>query len=135
MPNTDLTPLDTEEIKKADRTKKSKQLLNAYDVACEGHELEHYKQLLRDHEQALAEEKEEQEKRAQEKQEKKDKKAKRQSKSNDTVEDGDDDAEMEDAPDQVAEDGETPKQKKGTKKRKKEADSEGETAKVCLVWS
>ena len=134
MPNTDLTPLDTEEIKKADRTKKSKQLLNAYDVAGEGHKLEHYKQLLRDHEQALAEEKEEQEKRAQEKQEKKEKKAKRQSKSNVIDEDGEDDAEMEDAPENVVEDGETPKQKKANKKRKKEADSEGEINKVCLVW-
>jgi len=134
MPNTDLTPLDTEEIKNADRSKKSKQLLNAYDVAAEGHELEHYKQLLRDHEQALAEEKEEEEKRAQDKKEKKDKKAKRQSKSNDTAGDGEDDADMEDAPEDAAEDGETPKAKKATKKRKKEADSEGETTKVRFDW-
>lgn len=132
IPNVDLTPLDTDEIKSADKSKKSKQLLKAYEVAGEGHDLDYFKDLLREHEKAVAEEKEEQEKRAQEKREKKEKKVKRQSKSKDTVEDGDDDVEMEDGPEEDAEDGATAKPKKATKKRKKEADSEGETPKVSF---
>lgn len=135
LPNTDLTPLDTEDIKNADKSKKSKQLLGAYQVAGEGHDLSYYKQLLRDHEKALAEDIEENERRAQEKQEKKEKKAKRQSKSKGTVEEGEEDAEMEDAPEDVATDGEAVKTKKVSKKRKKDVESEGEAAKVSTINS
>lgn len=115
-----------------DKAKKTKALVSAYEVASEGHDLEYFKELIRDYEKILQEDKENQEKVAQEKQDKKDKKAKRQSKGKDTVEDAEDDVEMEDAPEE-APNGDGAQPKKATKKRKKDAESEGEAPKVSLL--
>lgn len=94
--------------------------MGAYKVASDGHDLQHFKNLLADHQTALEQEIEERE--AQEaakaaaKAEKEAKKAKRKSKGADT--------DMEDADD-----------KKSSKKRKKDAETDGEADKVSILAS
>ncbi|OJD29440.1 pwwp domain-containing protein [Diplodia corticola] len=117
--NTDLTRLDLDEVKKAvennDQGKKAKNLWEAWKVAAEGQSLAYFKQLLMDHEKAMAEDAEERAAKEAEKAEKAAKKGKRKSKA------GDEDVEMEDA----AGSSDTAS-KKSAKKRKNDADADDE---------
>ncbi|CBX95630.1 hypothetical protein IAQ61_004455 [Plenodomus lingam] len=120
--NTELLDFDIEEVKKdvesGKQGKKNKALWEAYQVAAEGHDLNHFKQLLDAHESALQEETAKLEEKEQLKKEKAEKATKRKS----TAAAGSEDVEMEDAGD-----GATPStKKKSTKKRKKTDESDGE---------
>jgi len=116
--NTDLLPLDIDEVKRAvqnnESAGKNKALWSAYEVAAEEHDLDHFKSMLADHENTLIELRKEEEEKEAKKVEAAEKKAKRKS-----IAAVDADTEMEDAP---AED--APKKAKTTKKRK--AEKEGE---------
>lgn len=94
---------------------KSKPLIEAYKVASEGHDIEHYKSLLREHERALQEDAEAKEEAARAKLEKAEKKNKRKSVDASQV-----DVEMEDigSADDAA--------KSSSKKRKKTTESDAE---------
>ncbi|KAK8164419.1 hypothetical protein IWX90DRAFT_416191 [Phyllosticta citrichinensis] len=129
--NTDLMPLDMDDVKKQvasdEQGKRSKALWEAWQVTSENHDLDYFKNLLMDHEKAVAKDAEERaakeaEKAAKEaeKAEKAAKKDKRKSKASA----GDEDVKMDDD----AVDAETPA-KKTSKKRKKEAESEVDTPK------
>lgn len=127
--NTELTRLDLEDVKRAvdnnDQGKKAKNLWEAWKVASEGHTLEYFKQLLMDHEKAMAEDAQERAAKEAEKAEKAEKaakKARRKSKG------GDDDVEMEDAAGSS-----DSASKKSAKKRKN--DAEGNDEKVSSWWS
>ena len=126
--NTDLQPLDVEEVRKeveADKQgKKSKALWEAYKIAAEGHDLQWFKSMLEDHEKALQADVEEKLAAEAKKQEKKEK-GKRKSVPAATEEP--DDVEMDDAPE---EEEDTTKKAKGSKKRKKSDESEGESEKA-----
>lgn len=123
MVNTALTRLDKEELEGAKTAKMSKALQEAYEIAKEDHDLDYFKKMLADYQQAAKEAEEERlqkeaekEAAAAEKKEKAEKakaeKATKKSRKSNAGLDGD---EMDvDA---------TPK---SSKKRKKEADSEGE---------
>ncbi|KAF2132709.1 hypothetical protein P153DRAFT_382328 [Dothidotthia symphoricarpi CBS 119687] len=123
--NTELLTFDIEEVKKdvesGNQAKKNKALWQAYQTAAEGHDLEHFKQMLSAHEAAMAEDIAQQETKEQEK---KEKAAKRKSQPAGES----DDVDMEDAGDDAA-----PSAKKGkakaTKKRKKDEESDGENEK------
>lgn len=115
IPNTDLAPLSPEDCKAVPPQKKTKALIAAYEVAAEGHDLQHFKSLLADHARALEEDEEAREAAAAEKAAKAESKKKRKSE----VKAVDEDTEMADA------DAEAPA-KKSSKKRKKEADSDDE---------
>jgi hypothetical protein len=119
IPNTDLTPLDPASCKDVPEKGKSKQLLAAYAVAAEGHDLQYFKDLLADHQRALQQELEEQEAQQAAKEAAKAKKNKR--KSMDVADDLED-IDMEDA--------DEPKKPKSSKKRKKDAETDGEAEKV-----
>jgi len=127
MPNVDLRPLDTEELKNETQGKKSKQLWGAYQVAAEGHDLQHFKDVLATHEEELREDAAAAEAAAEEKAAKaaakKSGKKSKASADEDTVMEDD-----EDAADEEEEEG--GKKAKASKKRKKDAESEGEGAKV-----
>lgn len=123
IPNTCLTPTDAEYCKNVTEKGKSKQLLLAYAVAAEGHDLEHFKSLLSDHQRAMQQEIEEQEAKAAAKAEKEAKKNKRKSME---IADDAEDVEMEDADDA--------KKPKSSKKRKKDAPEE-EADKVGFSFS
>jgi regulator of protease activity HflC (stomatin/prohibitin superfamily) len=131
--NTGLTPLDPEECNSKPSGKMTKALQEAYSIATEGHDIDHFKKILADHQEEIArleadaqKKQEEAEAKAAAKAEKDakakdgaaDKKKKNNRKSTSKVND-EDDVEMEDA--------EAPK---SSKKRKKEADSDGEGPKV-----
>jgi chromatin remodeling complex protein RSC6 len=120
--------LDIDAVKKEVATgntlKKKKALWEAFEIAAQEHDLQHFKDVLNEHEKAMAADVEERAAVEVKKQETKEKKKR---KSLATVED--DDVDMEDAED---DDGETPAKKKQTKKRKKTDESEGEGEKVCL---
>ncbi|KAF2146806.1 uncharacterized protein K452DRAFT_294341 [Aplosporella prunicola CBS 121167] len=129
--NTDLAPLDMEDVKRAvandEQGKKSKALWDAWKVTAEGYTLEHFKEVLMEHEKALAKELESKAQKEAEKAEKaaekekaaKTPKNKRKSKGGAAA---DEDVEMEDA-------GNETDTKKSNKKRKKDTDSEAEGAK------
>jgi hypothetical protein len=123
--NTELQPFDLETVKQeveAGNTKKLKKpLWEAYEIAAEGHDLDYFKDILSKHEKAMQEDAEEKAAAEAKKQAKKEKATKRKS----TAADESDDVEMED----VGEDGEGAAKKKPSKKRKKDADSDGETEK------
>jgi hypothetical protein len=121
--NTEMFPFDIEEVKKdvesGNQGKKSKQLWEAYQIAAEGHDLAHFKDMLAAHESAMQEDVEQKE---QKKKEKAEKSAKRKS----TAPDDSEDVEMGEAGDDA-----TPAKKaKVSKKRKKDDQSDGETEKV-----
>lgn len=117
IPNTDLTPLDPEQCKDVSEKGKAKSLIEAYKVAAEGHDLAHFKEMLRLHVQAMQEDERLREQREAEKAAKAEKKKR---KSEVKV---DDDVEMEDVE-------EAPK--KPSKKRKKDVESDDdEPEKVC----
>lgn len=133
-PNVDLKPLDFAEVDNAEQGKKTKQLWGAYELCRERHGLQHFKDLLAEHEEAMREEAAEIEKMEAEnvaKAEKAEKKAKRKSKAADEV--VDEDIAMEDG--DVEEEADAPAKKaKASKKRKKDAESDGEAAKVsCAI--
>ncbi|KAL8937549.1 MAG: hypothetical protein Q9211_003634, partial [Gyalolechia sp. 1 TL-2023] len=115
MPNTDLAPLDPTGIDPDDTKGKTKPLAAAYAKASEGNDLQHFKDMLADHQLAV---KEEQEAQA-ERDAKKVAKTKRKSVDATAAAADDDEDKME-----IDEDEEAPKPK--SKKRKKEADSDGE---------
>jgi hypothetical protein len=129
IPNTDLSPLDPEQCKDVSEKGKQKQLIAAYKVAAEGHDLQYFKNLLADHQRAIQQEAEEREAAAAEKAAlkaqkeaakeaaKEEKKKKRKSVAAET-----EDVEMADA-----EEGD---KKAKTKKRKKDAGSDVEDEKV-----
>ena len=108
-----MTPIDPESCKNVSEKSKSKVLLQAYAVAAEGHDLDHFKTLLADHQRALDQEIEEQEAKAAAKAEKDAKKNKR--KSMDIVDEDAEDVEMGDADDAKKSKGSTKKRKKDTK--------------------
>ncbi|KAL8781588.1 MAG: hypothetical protein Q9213_005938 [Squamulea squamosa] len=114
MPNTDLSPLDTAAIDPTDTKGKSKPLAAAYAKASEENDLQHYKDMLADHQKAVEEEQLAQA----ERDAKKSAKAKRKS-ADVSATPADDDDEMD-----VDEEEEEPKPK--SKKRKKEAESDEE---------
>ncbi|KAK7729542.1 hypothetical protein SLS57_002030 [Botryosphaeria dothidea] len=118
--NTDLTRLSLDEVRAAvekdEQGKKAKNLWEAWKVAAEGHDLEYFKQLLMDHEKAMAEDAEERAAKEAEKAEKAAKKAKRKSKGGE-----EEDVEMEDAAGSS-----DSTSKKSAKKRKKDADAEAD---------
>jgi hypothetical protein len=126
--NTELLTFDLEDVKKdvesGNQAKKNKALWEAYQIAAEGHDLAHFKQVLSSHEVAMQEDLEQRE---QKEQDKKEKSAKRKSKAAADSEDVD----MEDA----GNDATTPaaKKAKATKKRKKGDESDGENEKVRLT--
>lgn len=115
----DLKPITPEECKDVPEKGKSKLLKSAYDVASDGHDLQHFKVILADHQNALQQEIEAKEAKAAAKAEKQAKKNKR--KSTDVVEE--EDVDMEDAD-------EGAKKPKSSKKRKKSVEADGETSKV-----
>ncbi|KAL9108872.1 MAG: hypothetical protein Q9227_006403 [Pyrenula ochraceoflavens] len=119
IPNTELSPLDPDhcrEVAEKGEKGKTKALLAAYKVASEGHELQHFKDMLSDHQKAMQEDLERKEAKEAEKAAREEKKKKRKSTATEDVE-------MEDADG----DGATPKAK-GSKKRKN-ADSDIESEK------
>ncbi|KAK2745072.1 hypothetical protein FQN55_006429 [Onygenales sp. PD_40] len=113
IPNTDLTPLDPESCKDVSEKGKSKSLVGAYQVAAEGHDLQYFKDMLRDHAQALLQDQQEREARAAEKAAKQEKKKR---KSMDVA----DEQEMAEA---------GAEKRKSAKKRKKDAGSDVESDK------
>ncbi|KAK6364884.1 hypothetical protein LTS17_011788 [Exophiala oligosperma] len=111
--NTDLTPLNPEDCKDVPEKGKSKNLLAAYQVASEGHDIDFFKNMLNEHNAALQADIDAKEAREAEKAAKADKKKRKSEAKVDTdVEMGDAEA----AP------------KKSSKKRKKEADSDDEAS-------
>lgn len=124
LPNTELTNLDPEECKDVSEKGKTKSLIQAYHVAAEGHGLEHFKNMLLDHQKAMQEDQEQREAREAAKAEKAERAEKKKRKSE--LAEEDQDVEMEDA----EEEGKS-EQKKSAKKRKKEPESEGDDDKVC----
>lgn len=129
--NTGLTPLDPEECNSKPSGKMTKALQEAYSIATEGHDIDHFKKILADHQEELARIEAEAQKKQEEAEAKAAAKADKDAKAKDAAADkkkkprkslkgnGEDDIEMEDA--------EAPK---SSKKRKKEADSDGEGPKV-----
>lgn len=126
--NTELLSFDIEEVKKdvesSNQGKKNKQLWEAYQIAAEGHDLAHFKEMLAAHESAMQEDVEQKE---QKKKEKAEKSAKRKS----TAPDDSEDVEMGEAGDDAA----PAKKAKATKKRKKDDQSDGENEKVCAAYT
>ena len=124
--NTELLPFDIDEVKKdvesGNQAKKNKALWEAYQIAAEGHDLSHFKQMLLAHEQALQEDAEQREQKELQKKEKAEKAAKRKS----TAADESEDVEMEDAGDAAP----SAKKANSSKKRKKADESDGENDKV-----
>ncbi|ETI27356.1 hypothetical protein G647_09546 [Cladophialophora carrionii CBS 160.54] len=110
--NTDLTPLSPEDCKDVPQKGKSKQLLEAYKVAAEGHDLLHFKKTLDEHYNAVQQDIEAKEAKEAEKAAKAERK-KRKSEVKADAEDVD----MEDVD-------ADPEPKKSSKKRKKEVDDD-----------
>ncbi len=109
--NTDLVPLKPEDCKDVPQKGKSKPLIEAYNVAAEGHDLLHFKKTLDEHYNALQQDLDAKEAKEAEKAAKVDKKKRKSDVKADT-----DDVDMEDV------DADEPK--KSSKKRKKDADEE-----------
>jgi dihydroorotase-like cyclic amidohydrolase len=123
LPNTELTNLDPEECKDFSEKGKTKSLIQAYHVAAEGNDLEHFKAMLLDHQKAMQEDQERRDARETAKAEKAERAEKKKRKSEAAEED--EDVDMEDA----EEEGKS-EPKKSSKKRKKEVESDGEDEKV-----
>ena len=136
MPNTDLQPLTPDACKDVPEKGKGKALLEAYKIAAEGYDLTHFKEILAEHQEQLAEDKQ----RQKEREAKKAAKSKR--KSGASVAAGNDDEDEMDVDDEEVE--EKPK----SKKRKKAAETDGEDdekvrafiasfqapSRVCLIY-
>jgi hypothetical protein len=119
IPNTDLTPLDPESCKNVTEKGKSKNLIAAYHIASENHDLQYFKDMLAEHQRAMQEDLEEREARAAAKAAKEEKKKR---KSMEVADDQEDE--------EMAEVGE--EKRKSAKKRKKEVESDGESEKVSM---
>lgn len=119
--NTDLTPLTPGE--EAPDTKK-KNIVPAYEIAAEGHDLEHFKNMLREH-QKDEENGEKQTVRAAAKEAKPAKGDRKKRKSAD-VADADEGEEVDES---------DADKRKAAKKRKKDAESDAESEKVCRLCS
>lgn len=117
MLNTELTPLDVESVTNPSEKGKSKVLLRAYEKAAEQNDLNHFKEMLIDHQKAIQEDQEAQA----EREAKRTSKVKR--KSTDVA------AQAEDV-DHMDLDQEASEAKPRSKKRKKEVDSEAGDEKV-----
>lgn len=113
IPNTDLTPLNTEECKDIQEKGKAKSLYQAYQVAAENHDLQHFKDMLINHQKAMQEDQERKEARQAAKVAKAEKKSKRKSTE------GEDEMDLDEE-----------EKPKSAKKRKKAVDSDGENEKV-----
>lgn len=122
-----MSELDPESCKDVPEKGKAKALIAAYAKAAENNDLEHYKDMLREHSRAMEEEAEKQEAAEAAKSAKKPKAEKKKRKSDAKAKvDDDEDIDMEDA------DG-SEDVKKSSKKRKKALDSDDEgTEKVCF---
>lgn len=122
MVNTALTRLEASEIDLSSEKKMQPALKEAHKIASEGHDLDHFKSVLRQHEDEIKEyeqqEREAAERKAAEAAEKAEKKAAEKERRKSKV--ADDDAMDVDT-------------EKPSKKRKKEAESEGEGPKVTLI--
>ena len=123
--NTDLSKIDMDEIKKEEQGKKPKTLWDAYEVCGQNHDLEHFKNILVEHEERRTREVEERNRKQAEKEEKEAKKAERAEKAEkrkSKTKSNDEDEEMEDV---------EPKTKTpASKKRKSRGDADGEDRKV-----
>lgn len=108
MPNTDLTAITPDECKDVPEKGKTKALLEAYGVAAEDHDLKHWKEMLRKHQEAVNEDLELQK----ERQAKKASKAERQRRKSEAVDE-----------DEMEVDGEE-EEKPKSKKRKKGTEGE-----------
>ncbi|OAX80271.1 hypothetical protein ACJ72_05395 [Emergomyces africanus] len=113
IPNTDLTPLDPESCKDVSEKGKAKNLVEAYRVASENHDLQYFKDMLADHQRALEQDQQEREARAAAKAAKEDKKKRKSMDVADGQEDETGDAGAE--------------KRKTTKKRKKNVESDAES--------
>jgi hypothetical protein len=128
--NTALQPVTIDDIKAEieagnnGKKKKAKALWEAYQVAAKGHDLQYFKNLLANHEEAMQLDAVEKTAADAQKQEPKDKK-KRKSSAAVVDEDVDMDEDAEEEPSE--------KKSKQTKKRKKGDDSDGEPEKVRLL--
>lgn len=111
IPNTDLSELDVKACKDVSEKGKTKQLLKAYEVASEEHDLQFFKEMLLQHEAALQQDEDEKAAKAAEKKAKAEKKKR---KSEAKLEEDVDMEDVEEAP------------KKLSKKRKKEPESDDE---------
>ena len=118
--NTELTPLSVEECKEASEKGKTKNLIEAYKVAAEGHDLAYFKEMLADHMHAIQEDNEA---RA-EREAKKANKAKRKSIAESAAAESAADADTMDVDEEAGD------SKPKTKKRKKSLDSDGGEEKV-----
>lgn len=107
-----MSPLEPEQCKDVSEKGKSKSLVEAYKIAAEGHDLQHFKDMLMQHEAALQEDEERKAQRESDKAAKADKK-KRKSEVK-----ADDDVDMEGVDDTAP--------KKSSKKRKKDVESDDE---------
>jgi hypothetical protein len=133
--NTELLTFDLEDVKKdvesGNQAKKNKALWEAYQIAAEGHDLAHFKQVLASHEAAMQEDLEQREQKEQTKKEKAEKSAEKSTKRKSTAAVDSDDVDMEDAGDDAT--APSAKKAKATKKRKKSDESDGESEKVhCM---
>lgn len=129
LPNTELSNLDPEDCKGFPEKGKTKSLIQAYHVAAEGHDLEYFKEMLRDHQKAMQEDQDRRDAREAakaEKSERAEKKKKRKSEVADEHEDVDMDDDDNGEEQQPA--------KKSSKKRKKEVETDGEDEKVELPF-
>ena len=122
MPNTDLTPLDPEQCKNIPEKGKQKQLIAAYKIAAENHDLQYFKNLLAEHQRAVQQEAEEREAAAARKAAQKAEKEARAEKKKKRKSAADIDVEMAEA--------EEEDKKSKSKKRKKEVESDAEEEKV-----
>ncbi|KAI9679960.1 MAG: hypothetical protein M1817_004975 [Caeruleum heppii] len=113
IPNTDLGDLDLDTIGEQPEKGKSKKLYRAYQVAAEKHDLDYWKGILKDHQEAVQADVKA----------RSSKKNKRKSKG--AVEE-DEDVEMEDAGEEMDFDENDEEPKSKSKKRKKDVDSDGE---------
>lgn len=117
MPNSELTPLDVESLKETPEKGKGKVLLKAYEKAAEQNDLDHFKEMLVDHQKAIQEDQEAQA----EREAKKANKSKRKSVDGAALVGDADDMEIDD---------EVVEAKLKSKKRKKEIDSDAGDGKV-----
>ena len=119
MPNTDLTPIAVEDCQQVTEKGKTKALYEAYKVASEGHDLEHWKTMLAEHQEAINEDAERRAEREAKKAEKAEK-ARRKSEAADEMDIDEEDEE---------------EKKPKSKKRKKSMDAEDADEKVHPLHS
>ena len=117
MPNTDLTATDPEACKDVSEKNKKKDLVEAFKIAAEGHDLTYFKEILLEHQEQMAAEEQNQK----EREAKKAAKAKRKSSASAVADDDEMDVDDEEEP-----------KSKSKKRKKTTADSDAEDEKVCV---